>query len=826
MSTKTKFARKTISILLAVFMILGTAFVGAVNVSAASSTIKVRIANVRKLYSDAKSLLDMVNSFREDNGSDPLKMDKNYLDKAMLRACELSLYASATTPSGEYGSSYASDSDDRTEVFCIDMPSVSYAFSEMKRNSEYDLLYGKYRSAGVGVVSVNGRKFFSLLLSDKAPLEAPASAYQQSGAEAPQEVETLLENISDIRPAYGEGQGVYCGSSIYAYVLVRNKLYNKQSVYLEPYNATVSLSDEDVFEYRDKKVYAKAPGSCTMLISFSSNILAKVGLKAVGKQFSECRFSEISDQVYTGKPITPSPEIIRYDSTTLVKGIDYNITYENNVNIGVGIVHIEGKGEYAGEKRDIRFNIISSGSSPDTYFGTSLVLSKTTIPYGESVSVSAISTGGMNPVKYSFYYAPEGTAEWKSIVENTTQNSCNFKPSSVKKYYIRVNAVDNGGRKASKTLTITVTDPISAKLTVSAETVYIGNKVYLTANSTGGNAPVQYSFSVMKPGKSSYEVVREYSAETKAVYTPASEGIYQFRLTAKSHTGETSSVTKIVTVKRYIIVNKSSVSRREIDAGQSLTLYGLAVNGKAPYSYAYLYKKSDSNKYITIKSFSASNKITYKPRSAGNYTFCIKIKDSSGNVSRKFFNVKVYSALVNNSKVSAAKTLPGKSIVITGAASGGKPGYQYAYFYKPAKGTSFNIIKNFSSSAKTNFVLYNRGTYTVRVNIKDQNGNIAKKDLEVTFASTMTNECVVSSVKVKSPGTVTIKFAAKGGKAPYKYTVSYRAPGSKTYSSEPAFSSMTKKTYKVSRKGTWVFRIKVRDSSGAVIAKSVAVKVT
>ena len=82
MSTKTKFARKTISILLAVFMILGTAFVGAVNVSAASSTIKVRIANVRKLYSDAKSLLDMVNSFREDNGSDPLKMDKNYLDKA------------------------------------------------------------------------------------------------------------------------------------------------------------------------------------------------------------------------------------------------------------------------------------------------------------------------------------------------------------------------------------------------------------------------------------------------------------------------------------------------------------------------------------------------------------------------------------------------------------------------------------------------------------------------------------------------------------------------------------------------------------------------
>ena len=289
MSTKTKFARKTISILLAVFMILGTAFVGAVNVSAASSTIKVRIANVRKLYSDAKSLLDMVNSFREDNGSDPLKMDKNYLDKAMLRACELSLYASATTPSGEYGSSYASDSDDRTEVFCIDMPSVSYAFSEMKRNSEYDLLYGKYRSAGVGVVSVNGRKFFSLLLSDKAPLEAPASAYQQSGAEAPQEVETLLENISDIRSAYGEGQGVYCGSSIYAYVLVRNKLYNKQSVYLEPYNATVSLSDEDVFEYRDKKVYAKAPGSCTMLISFSSNILAKVGLKAVGKQFSEWR---------------------------------------------------------------------------------------------------------------------------------------------------------------------------------------------------------------------------------------------------------------------------------------------------------------------------------------------------------------------------------------------------------------------------------------------------------------------------------------------------------------------------------------------------------
>ena len=88
MSTKTKFARKTISILLAVFMILGTAFVGAVNVSAASSTIKVRIANVRKLYSDAKSLLDMVNSFFPGNHA----MAKTFLNLMTGRFCHIGTF--------------------------------------------------------------------------------------------------------------------------------------------------------------------------------------------------------------------------------------------------------------------------------------------------------------------------------------------------------------------------------------------------------------------------------------------------------------------------------------------------------------------------------------------------------------------------------------------------------------------------------------------------------------------------------------------------------------------------------------------------------------
>lgn len=80
------------------------------------------------------------------------------------------------------------------------------------------------------------------------------------------------------------------------------------------------------------------------------------------KDISGVTISDVGDQVYTGKVITPEVEIKDSD-TYLKKDVDYKLSYENNLNIGMGKIIITGIGEYSNTvekefeitKKDINF---------------------------------------------------------------------------------------------------------------------------------------------------------------------------------------------------------------------------------------------------------------------------------------------------------------------------------------------------------------------------------------------------------------------------------------------------------------------------------------
>ena len=49
--------------------------------------------------------------------------------------------------------------------------------------------------------------------------------------------------------------------------------------------------------------------------------------------------------------VEPEVTVKLKDGTTLYKGVDYNLVYENNVNKGKAIVRVIGAGSYGGEKK-------------------------------------------------------------------------------------------------------------------------------------------------------------------------------------------------------------------------------------------------------------------------------------------------------------------------------------------------------------------------------------------------------------------------------------------------------------------------------------------
>lgn len=66
--------------------------------------------------------------------------------------------------------------------------------------------------------------------------------------------------------------------------------------------------------------------------------------------------SKIPDQYYEAQPVTPE-FIMRHDNTILVQDEDYQVEYEENVEVGIGKINITGMGNYSGSAT-IEFSIV------------------------------------------------------------------------------------------------------------------------------------------------------------------------------------------------------------------------------------------------------------------------------------------------------------------------------------------------------------------------------------------------------------------------------------------------------------------------------------
>lgn len=110
-------------------------------------------------------------------------------------------------------------------------------------------------------------------------------------------------------------------------------------------------------------VTAKIEGS-DVTANESGNVTVTVSSKGYGDG-SSFNISSIPDQTYTGSQITPDVTV-RFGSTTLIKGTDYDLSYGNNTSAGTGTgsVTITFKGNYSGTAEKT-FNIVYAGLPND-----------------------------------------------------------------------------------------------------------------------------------------------------------------------------------------------------------------------------------------------------------------------------------------------------------------------------------------------------------------------------------------------------------------------------------------------------------------------------
>jgi|GEM_PF-6775544 len=365
---------------------------------------------------------------------------------------------------------------------------------------------------------------------------------------------------------------------------------------------------------------------------------------------------------------------------------------------------------------------------------------------------------------------------------------------------------------------------LTVGLKSSVTTAAIGQQVTLTATTANSSGTVYYTF-LCNDGNT----VKATSTSNTCTWTPTKAGTYIISVRANDNN---LSVTDVVTIKVSAsskLVSNASVSAAVINKGESVTLNGAAVGGKAPYQFAYFYKKAESSAYIRLKDYSTAVSAVFKPATNGNYDLRIKTKDSAGTVAASTFSLKVNpatAALTNTSKASATAISLGGSVKLTASATGGTAPYQYAYFYKKSTASVYSKLKDYSTTSTCTFKPTGAYAYNLMVKVKDSKGTIAKKTFSLQVSADLTNQSTLSATSVKLGNTVTVNVSAAGGTAPYLYGVYYKKASFENWTTVQSYGSNTTVKIKPGAAVTYDICAKVKDSKGTIVKKYFTLKVT
>ncbi len=456
----------------------------------------------------------------------------------------------------------------------------------------------------------------------------------------------------------------------------------------------------------------------------------------------------------------------------------------------------------------------------------------TSVDVGDTVTLKGAASGGKAPYQFSYAYKSSSASSYTSIKAYSTTTSATFTPSAKGDYTVKISVKDSAGTVKDKTFAISVSgdtpDPLVNSSKISASSITLGNTVTVTGVASGGTSPYKYGVWYKKASSSDYTKVQDYSTTKTITVKPTTATKYNIRVKVKDSAGTVKTKDFTVTVNPGVLTNKSTISATTVTVGKSLTVTGAATGGTTPYKYAVYYKKTSASNYTLVRDYSTTKTITVTPKTATTYNVRVKVKDAAGTVVNKDFKITAKAAaLENTSKLSATTVTLGKSITITGAATGGTSPYKYSAWYKKASASEYTKLRDFSTTTTMTFKPASAVKYNLRVKVKDAKDTVKVKDFTVTVnPAPLANTSTLSATSIVLGEKVTLKFSATGGKTTYKYAAYYKSSTSDSYSKIRDYSTTASTTFKPTTKGTYTIRMKVKDAADTVVNKDVTLKVT
>lgn len=193
--------------------------------------------------------------------------------------------------------------------------------------------------------------------------------------------------------------------------------------------------------------------------------------------------SDIGNQTYTGKAITPNVIVKADDGSTLVKDKDYTLSITNNINVGTANVVITGKGKYSGSVKTV-FNIVPKTITTDMLKVSDKIYNNKSYTEFEVICGEEV----LDTTTYD--------VSFERIITDSSQIEALTKaPSDIGKYNIIITGKGNFTGKATAEFEISPI-PFSSDMITAPDVVYSGNEYNRVQINVPGLASSEYQYNI------------------------------------------------------------------------------------------------------------------------------------------------------------------------------------------------------------------------------------------------------------------------------------------------------------------------------------------
>jgi hypothetical protein len=397
---------------------------------------------------------------------------------------------------------------------------------------------------------------------------------------------------------------------------------------------------------------------------------------------------------------------------------------------------------------------VSSAQSPLTIVNNSFPIGAV----GQSYSQQLVASGGTPP------YAWSATGQIPPGLAVNSVGTISGTPRVGGTYSLTLNVADVRQATASKTLSIVISGPGPAPLTVTTTALpssAVGQSYSQTLTATGGTPPYRWSAGTGFPAFLSLD-----PATGTVSGTPTASGVYNFAVVV------TDSVSLSATGNVSVAINNPP---------PSITTQSPIFGGTLGVPYAQTFQATGGNPPYTWKIVSgdagglildpASGNLQGTPQTTGTFNFTIQATDKSGASATQAFSLVVSPPTLT---ITTSSSLPAGTVGVSYSqtlpvtASGGTPPYTWSVISGAVPGLSLDPSSKILSGTPTT-----AGAFNFILQATDSANLTATRSISLTVngaSLSIATSRQLPDGRLNEPYSQTI--TAAGGKPPYRWTSS------------------------------------------------------